>query len=106
LDIKITNDSSLLLHAMHGPFYWRILMKWKLQYTGKVPVLYSCFNNSYKKIPEKSQSESRQKFLSINQPIMSILLGSQSGFYLEAGPDDNLDLLDNKNFLYRKFIIK
>jgi hypothetical protein len=27
LDIKITNDSSLLLHAMHGPFYWRILMK-------------------------------------------------------------------------------
>jgi hypothetical protein len=25
LDINLTKDSSLLLHAIHRPFYWRIL---------------------------------------------------------------------------------
>jgi hypothetical protein len=27
LDINLTKDSSLLLHAIHSPFYWRILKK-------------------------------------------------------------------------------
>jgi hypothetical protein len=27
LDIDLTKDSNLLLHAIHGPFYWRILKK-------------------------------------------------------------------------------
>jgi hypothetical protein len=27
LDICLTKDSSLLLHAIHSPFYWRILKK-------------------------------------------------------------------------------
>jgi hypothetical protein len=27
LDIKVTKDLSLLLHAIHSPFYWRILKK-------------------------------------------------------------------------------
>ncbi len=27
LDISLTKDSSLLLHAIHSPFYWRIFLK-------------------------------------------------------------------------------
>ncbi len=27
LNINLTNDSILLLHAIHSPFYWRILKK-------------------------------------------------------------------------------
>ncbi len=27
LDINLTNDSSLLLHAIHNTFYWQILQK-------------------------------------------------------------------------------
>ncbi len=27
LDINLTKDVSLLLHAIHSPFYWRILKK-------------------------------------------------------------------------------
>ncbi len=27
LDINLTEDSGLLLHAIHSPFYWRILRK-------------------------------------------------------------------------------
>jgi hypothetical protein len=27
LDINLTKDSSLLLHAIHSPFYWRILQE-------------------------------------------------------------------------------
>jgi len=27
LDIKLTKDSSRLLHAIHSPFYWRILKR-------------------------------------------------------------------------------
>jgi hypothetical protein len=30
LVISLTKDSSLLLHALHSPFYWRILKKTKL----------------------------------------------------------------------------
>ncbi len=40
LDIILTKDSSLLLHAIHSPFYWRILKKTKL---------YSGFKNTNKK---------------------------------------------------------
>jgi hypothetical protein len=39
LDISFTKDSSLVLHAIHSPFYWRILKK---------PIRYSGFNNPYK----------------------------------------------------------
>ena len=40
LDISLTKDSSLLLHAIHSPFYWRILKK---------TMLSSGFKNPYKK---------------------------------------------------------
>jgi hypothetical protein len=40
MDISLTQDSSLLLRAMHSPFYWRILKK---------TILQSGFNNPYKK---------------------------------------------------------
>jgi hypothetical protein len=43
LDITLTKDSSLLLHAIHSPFFWRILKK---------TILYTGFNNPYTKIRE------------------------------------------------------
>jgi hypothetical protein len=43
LDINLTKDSSLLLNAIHSPFYWWILKK---------TIVFSAFNNPYKKIPE------------------------------------------------------
>ncbi len=39
LDTNLTKYSSLLLHAIHSPFYWRILKK---------TTLFSCFKNPYK----------------------------------------------------------
>jgi hypothetical protein len=39
LEVNLTKDSSLLLHAIHSPFYWRILMK---------TILHSGFKNTYK----------------------------------------------------------
>jgi hypothetical protein len=41
LNINLTKDSSLLLHATHSPFYGRILKKTKL---------FSGFKNPYKKL--------------------------------------------------------
>jgi hypothetical protein len=38
-EINFTKDSSLLPHAIHSPFYWRILKK---------TILYSGFNNPCK----------------------------------------------------------
>jgi hypothetical protein len=38
LDINLKKDSSLLLHAIHSPFYWKILKK---------TMLYSGFKNPY-----------------------------------------------------------
>ncbi len=49
LDINLTKYTSLLLHAIHSPFYWQILKKTKL---------YSGINNRYKKIREISKLES------------------------------------------------
>jgi hypothetical protein len=46
---QFTKESSLLLHAIHSPFYWRILKK---------IILYSDFNNPYKKICETKKPES------------------------------------------------
>jgi hypothetical protein len=46
LDIILKEDSSLLLHAIHSPFYCRILKK-TILYT------YSGFDNPYKEIREK-----------------------------------------------------
>jgi hypothetical protein len=39
-DINLTKDSSLLIHAIHSPFYWQILKK---------PIFFSGFNNPYQK---------------------------------------------------------
>ncbi len=47
MDINLTKDSSILLHALHSPFYWRILMK---------AILYSGFNNPYKKLGKQENS--------------------------------------------------
>ncbi len=49
LDINSTKDPSLLLHAIHSPFYLRIL---------KRTILYYGFNNLYKKIRETKKFES------------------------------------------------
>jgi hypothetical protein len=48
LVINLTKDSSLLLHAIHNPFYWRILKK---------TIFFSVFNNAYKKIGETRSLE-------------------------------------------------
>ncbi len=42
-----TKDESLLLHDIHSAFYWRILKK---------TVLYSGFNNPYKKYAKQQNS--------------------------------------------------
>jgi hypothetical protein len=61
LDINLTKDSNLLLHAIHSAFYWRILKK---------TILFSGFQNPYKKIcetrklksiPEKHFVEEKEK---------------------------------------------
>ncbi len=64
LDISLTKDSSLLLHAIHGPFYWRIL---------KRTIPFSGFQNPYEKacetrklesihfVEQKNEGRSRQK---------------------------------------------
>jgi hypothetical protein len=49
LDINLTKELSLLLHAIHSPFYWRILKK---------NVLFSGFKNPYKKIRETRKLQS------------------------------------------------
>jgi hypothetical protein len=66
LDIILTKDWSLLLHAIHSPFYWRI---------SKKGILYSGFRNPYKKIakqetqknegrkPDKNSSLKRLNFM-------------------------------------------
>jgi hypothetical protein len=43
LNINLTKDSSLLLHAIDNPFNWRILKK---------TIPFSTFKNPYKKIHE------------------------------------------------------
>ncbi len=49
LDINLTKDSSLLLHAIQSPFYWQIVKK---------TILFSTFNNPYKKsVKQKSMHE-------------------------------------------------
>jgi hypothetical protein len=48
-DSNLTKESSLLLHAIHSPFYWRILKK---------TILYSSFKYTYKKICETKKIES------------------------------------------------
>jgi hypothetical protein len=47
LGINLTKDSSLLLHAIHSPFYWRILKK---------KTLFSGFKNHYKKYAKQENS--------------------------------------------------
>jgi hypothetical protein len=47
LDINLTKNSSLLLHAIHSPFYWRILKK---------TILFFGFKNT-KKIRETRKLE-------------------------------------------------
>jgi hypothetical protein len=39
LEINLTKDLSLLLHAIHSPLYWRILKK---------TILFTSFKNPYK----------------------------------------------------------
>jgi hypothetical protein len=47
LDISLPKDSSLLLHAIHRPFYWQILNK---------SMVYSGFKNPYKKSAQQENS--------------------------------------------------
>jgi hypothetical protein len=51
LDINLTKDWSLLLQAIHSPFYWRILKK---------TILFFGFKNPYEKIGETRKLESIQ----------------------------------------------
>ncbi len=52
LDINLTEDSSLLLHAIHSSFYLADLKK---------NILFSGFKNPYKKIRETRKLESIHK---------------------------------------------
>ncbi len=47
LDINFTKDSSIFLHAIHSPFYWRTLKK---------TILFSGFKNNYKKAAKQENS--------------------------------------------------
>jgi hypothetical protein len=50
LDINLTNDfPSILSHAIHSPFYWRILKK---------SILFFGFKNPFKKIRETRKLKS------------------------------------------------
>jgi hypothetical protein len=49
LEISLTKDSRLLLHAIHSPLYWRILKK---------TMLFSVFKNPYQKIHESRKIDS------------------------------------------------
>jgi hypothetical protein len=48
LDVNLSKDSSLLLHAVHSPFYWRILRR---------TILYSGYKNTFKKSANKRKLE-------------------------------------------------
>jgi hypothetical protein len=48
LDLNLTKDSSLLLNAIHNPFYWLILKK---------PILFSGLKNDNKKIHKTKKLE-------------------------------------------------
>jgi hypothetical protein len=48
LDINLKKDLSMLLHAIHSPFYWQITKK---------TILFSGFNNVHKKICETRKLE-------------------------------------------------
>jgi hypothetical protein len=49
LDIRLTKDSSLLIHAIKSAFYWRVLRK---------TILYSGFKKSIKQIRETKRLRS------------------------------------------------
>jgi hypothetical protein len=49
LDISLSKDSSILLHAVHSPFYLRILQK---------TIFYSGFKNPHEEIRETRKLES------------------------------------------------
>jgi hypothetical protein len=48
LEHRLNKDSSLLLHAIHSPFYWPILKKIRL---------FSGFKNRYKKNPRNKKTQ-------------------------------------------------
>jgi hypothetical protein len=52
MEFSLKKDSSLLLHAIHSLFYWRILKK---------TILHFGFHNPYKKIRETTKLESIHK---------------------------------------------
>jgi hypothetical protein len=52
LGLQFNKSSSFLLHAIHSPFYWRILKK---------TILFSGFKNSYKTIRETTKLESNHE---------------------------------------------
>jgi hypothetical protein len=64
LEINFTKDASLLLRCIHSPFCWRI---WKKT------ILYSGFNNPYKKNPRNKKTRKNEgripdKNLSLRRP--------------------------------------
>jgi hypothetical protein len=60
LDINLTKDLSLLPHAIHSSFYWRILKKTILLSGFKNP--YILTQNECRK-PEKNSSPGRPEFM-------------------------------------------
>jgi hypothetical protein len=57
LEINLTKDSSLLIHAIHSPFYWRILKK---------TIHFSGFKSSYKKSAKQENSSLFMKSILLN----------------------------------------
>jgi hypothetical protein len=58
LDVSLTKHSSLLLHAIHSPFYWWILKK---------AILFLGFKNPCKKILETRKIESILEYHFVEQ---------------------------------------
>ncbi len=57
LDINLTKDSSVLLHAIHSPFHWQIFRK---------TILFSGFKSPYIKIHEKRELNLFMNFILSN----------------------------------------
>jgi hypothetical protein len=47
VDISLTKDSILFLHAIHSPLYWRLIKK---------TILFSVFGKPYKKTAKQENS--------------------------------------------------
>ncbi len=63
MDIHLMKDSSILLHAIHSPFYWRIVKK---------TILFFGFKNTYKKYAKQENANLFMKGILKNGKIQNL----------------------------------